>query len=77
MEKYIDVEEFKKELIDHRNFYPVIIKNALESMPAADVEKVVRCESCVNRNTYSCPIFNTDAAHWFGDKSYCSMGEIK
>ena len=40
MKKYIDVEEFKRELIDCRNFYPAIVKNALESVPAADVVEV-------------------------------------
>lgn len=47
MAKYIDVEELKRELICNKNFYPTIIKNALEKIPPADVVEVVRCRDCI------------------------------
>lgn len=44
--EYIEREALKRDLIDHRNFYPAIVKNAIESAPAADVVEVVRCKDC-------------------------------
>jgi hypothetical protein len=37
---YIDREEFRRKLIDEKNFYPAIVARALEEMPAADVVEV-------------------------------------
>lgn len=42
MPKYIDKEKLKRDLIDNRCFYPVIVKNAIENAPTEDVIAVVR-----------------------------------
>lgn len=39
MAEYIEVESLKKQLIE-KGFYPVFIKHALETIPAADVIEV-------------------------------------
>lgn len=44
--EYIEREALKRDLIDNRNFYPVIVKRAIEDAPAADVVEVVRCKDC-------------------------------
>ena len=36
MAKYIDVEKLKQALLQ-KSFYPVFVKNTIESMPAAEV----------------------------------------
>lgn len=82
MAKYIDVEELKKELICNKNFYPTIIKNALEKLPSADVVEVVRCKDCKKyadfdihngkRLTFHfCNKFSTITT----ENDYCSFGE--
>ena len=35
--EYIDREALKRDLIDNRSFFPVIVKRAIETAPAADV----------------------------------------
>jgi hypothetical protein len=40
MTKYIDVEAFKRKLIDEKSFFPAIVAKALEEMPEADVKEV-------------------------------------
>lgn len=40
METYINVEVFKRKLIDEKSFFPAIVARALEEMPTADVEEV-------------------------------------
>lgn len=52
MEKYVNIEKFKRELIDKRSFYPAIVKNALENMPVEDVVEIVRCKDCVHYEAY-------------------------
>ena len=37
MTEYIDREKLKRDLIDNRNFYPAIVKNAIENAPNEDV----------------------------------------
>jgi hypothetical protein len=34
---YINVDEFKRKLIDEKNFFPAIVARALDEMPTADV----------------------------------------
>lgn len=43
---YIDSEAFKRKLIDEKSFFPAMVARALEEMPDADVEEVVRCKDC-------------------------------
>lgn len=50
MEKYVNIEKFKRELIDKRSFYPSIVKNALENMPVEDMVEIVRCKDCTYRD---------------------------
>lgn len=42
--EYIEREALKRDLIDNRSFYPVIVKHAIEDAPAADVAPVVHGE---------------------------------
>ena len=37
MPRYIDAEKLKRDLIDNRNFYPAIVKRAIENAPTEDV----------------------------------------
>ena len=52
LEGYIAKEVLKRYLIDKAHFYPVIVKNAIESIPAADVVEVVRCKDCKHSGGY-------------------------
>ena len=45
MSRYIDADEFKKDLI-HLGFFPALVARALEKAPTADVVEVVRCKNC-------------------------------
>ena len=45
MAEYIEREALKQYLLS-KGFYPAIVKDALESLPAADVVEVVRCKDC-------------------------------
>ena len=40
MAEYIDLEAFKRKLIDEKSFFPAIVARALHEMPAADVVEV-------------------------------------
>lgn len=44
--EYIEREALIEEL-KRRDFLPVIVKHAIEAVPAADVAPVVRCEDCL------------------------------
>lgn len=46
--EYIEREALKRTLIDKKGFYPAIVKEAIETAPAADVVEVVRCRDCVH-----------------------------
>ena len=82
LKKYIDVEELKRELICNKNFYPTIIKNALEKIPPADVVKVVRCKDCVSFVKRDGFCWCEEHSDGFGshivyvdEDDYCSYGE--
>lgn len=45
MTKYISTDALIEEL-KRRDFLPVIVKQAIDAVPAADVVEVVRCEYC-------------------------------
>ena len=47
MAEYIEREALIEEL-KRRDFLPVIVKHAIEAVPAADVAPVVRCEDCLH-----------------------------
>lgn len=88
MDKFIKAEEFKRKLIDEKNFFPTIVARALEDMSSADVEEVVRCKDCIynvanqevdplDSTDYSgdnivCSFFMTDGLE---DRDFCSCGE--
>ena len=61
MAKYIEVEAFRRKLIDEKGFYPAIVARALEQMPAADVEEVKHGEwlDCVETGTTVAGITNS------------------
>lgn len=40
MNRYIDAEALKQDLIHNRSFYPAIVKSAIENAPTADVVEV-------------------------------------
>ena len=44
MAEYIEREALIRDLIDRRNFYPAIVKRAIEEAPTADVKEVERGE---------------------------------
>jgi hypothetical protein len=51
--------------------------NGVSVLPAADVAPVVRCTSCKNRKTESCPMYeNSEEAtnDWTADDGFCSLG---
>ena len=78
--KYIEVESFKRELIDNRHFFPVIVKNALEKMPAADVVEVVRCRDCIYYDPGCCfnPQWDMESSPevpMVRETDFCSYGE--
>ena len=79
MEKYINVETFKKKLIDEKSFFPAIVARALEEMPTADVVEVIRCKDCEyyeNGKDYA-PYCN-NVMNLFEEMKptdYCSYGE--
>lgn len=51
----------------------------LDSIPAADVVKVVRCENCIRRGTEDCAMYygcECGGQHtWETDNDFCSWGE--
>ena len=85
MSRYIDADNYKKDLIQ-LGFLPALVVSVLDKQPTADVVKVVRCKDCVssrplNRNDrfearYSdgCVYcMRTDEGVAYAD--YCSYGE--
>ena len=78
--EYIEREALKRTLIDKKGFYPAIVKDAIESAPAADVVEVVRCKDCYLRNTEACPFCFWDCGELMGyteDNDFCSYGKKK
>lgn len=67
--EYISREALKRDLIDHRNFYPAIVKAAIEDVPAADVVEVKHGEwKKVSEKSprYVC----TSCNHLYNNKEY-------
>ncbi len=58
MARYIDVEAFKRKLIDEKSFFPAIVARALDEMPAADV--VPRAELAVTSFQQAAKIDNLE-----------------
>lgn len=54
MDKYISTDALIKEL-KRRDFLPVIVKQAIDAVPAADVVEVVRCYQCKHFVPYETP----------------------
>lgn len=53
MPNYIDKDKLIRDLIDNRNFYPVIVKNAIENAPTEDVVPRSEVEQ-LQRNLEQC-----------------------
>ena len=78
--KLIYANDLKKELIE-RNFFPAIVKSALEILPAVNAVEVIRCKDCMYReeatvNTKGfliCPAIGMVIT----ENDFCSYGERK
>ena len=76
IEREAAIEELKR-----RDFLPVIVKHAIEAVPAADVAPVVRCEDCL----YSTERYgHMECIHgvsyrntWNKPDFFCAYGERK
>ena len=76
IEREAAIEELKR-----RDFLPVIVKHAIEAVPAADVAPVVRCKDCLySRERYG----HLECIHgvsyrntWNKPDFFCSYGERK
>lgn len=53
----------------------------LDSIPAADVAEVVRCEDCIRRGTEDCAMhYGCECGEqhaWETDNDFCSWGEMR
>lgn len=60
----------------NKSFYPAIVKSSIESAPAVDAVKIVRCRECaIPHNKYTgCPKLNGLVTP---PDFYCSYGERK
>ena len=68
--EYIEREALIEEL-KRRDFLPVIVKHAIEAVPAADVAPVVRCKDCRYFKMYKCRM------EYSSHDDFCSYGERK
>lgn len=82
MDKYISTNALIEELKRH-DFLPVIVKQAIDAVPAADVVEVVRCEDCrwakkveEYEPKYQCVnICRYGCTQWLDSNDFCSYGE--
>lgn len=78
MTKYISTDALIEEL-KRRDFMPVIVKQAIDAVPATDVVEVVRCEECIRRGTEDCAMYYGcecgEHNAWETDNDFCSWGE--
>lgn len=81
MTKCINADALIEEL-KRRDFLPVIVKQAIEAVPAADVVEVVRCRECKHRDFIGkWPLRSYFCRHPLGLKAimhetdFCSYGE--
>lgn len=79
----IDADALKQDLLK-RNFYPAIVKCALEDAPAVDSVQVVRCKNCrhydkhFNPNTKNyCYVDGGPIHRIMPPDGFCSDGERK
>lgn len=89
MPEYIDKEKLKRDLIDNRCFYPVIVKNAIENAPTEDVvprseverwqlkykSDIETCDSTIHR-LHNILLQFTDIVHKWGNKNGIDTTEI-
>ena len=84
--EYIEREALKRTLIDKKGFYPAIVKEAIETAPAADVVEVCRCKDCTRgfakflkkEKVIECQLFRYDDPRQYKDPmDYCSHGVRK
>ena len=66
--EYIRREALLEEL-KRRSFLPVIVKQAIEAVPAADVVEVVRCRKCRWAKKVE------ECTQWLDSNDFCSYGE--
>ena len=75
----IDRERLKRDLIDNYNFYPSIVKNALEKQPSVDAVEVVRCGECrkvfEDKKSGELWCYGRAHRHEVRPNDFCSYGE--
>lgn len=65
MPNYIDKDKLIRDLIDNRNFYPVIVKNAIENAPTEDVVPRSKVETIIDeRDRYKKYYFRHEYDKW-------------
>lgn len=77
--RLIDAEDLKKELLS-RDFFPALVKHAIEKSPTIDAVEVVRCRDC----EYYCVECMYPGTGWCEylergeyDNHFCNYGERK
>lgn len=81
MTNYIDKDKLIRDLIDNRNFYPAIVKRAIEQAPTEDVvpraeveelqKKLVVQKRCNNELVKICEKLNKDLAEFENKQFSC------
>ena len=65
----------------NKSFYPAIVKSSIESAPAVDAVKVVRCKDCIRRyDSDECPMCYVSGGQYYeytSGNGYCDRGERK
>lgn len=63
--RYIDADKLKRDLIDNRQFYPAIVKNAIEEIPTEDVVPRAEVEALEDeRDRYKKYYFRHEYDKW-------------
>lgn len=79
--EYIEREALIEEL-KRRDFLPVIVKHAIEAVPAADVVEVVLCKDCAFKQYWfkhdcGAAICGASGMRCADESDFCSYGERK
>lgn len=78
MNRYIDADNYKKDLI-HLGFLPALVVDVLDKQPIVDLVEVVRCKDCKNYEAHGnlkyglCKNYKSKGLR--NNNDYCSYGE--
>lgn len=72
--EYIEREALIEEL-KRRDFLPVIVKHAIEAVPAADVAEIVRCCNCEFHDHDGTAGYCNYWRRWSNMSDFCSRGK--